>query len=145
VTPLVSYSDSTVVSPGAYVYKVRALDASSRPSPFCAPDAAATQSFTDDPVVTNVTAIKAAHITELRGAVNALRATAGLTASAFTDPVLSSSIKVKAIHVLELRTASSAARTALGLSSVSYTDVSLTPGNSGVRAVHVQELRGSVK
>lgn len=145
VTPLTSHSDSTVVAPGAYVYKVRALDASSRPSPFSARDAAATQSFTDDPVVASVTAIKAAHITELRAAVNALRATAGLSASTFTDPVLSSSIKVKAVHVQELRTASSAARTALGLSAVTYTDASLTAGTSGVRAVHVQELRGSVR
>jgi hypothetical protein len=52
---------------------------------------------------------------------------------------------VKAIHVQELRTASSAARTALGLSAVTYTDSSLTAGSSGVRAVHVQELRSSVK
>jgi hypothetical protein len=145
VTPLTSYPDSTVVAPGAYVYKVRALDASSRSSPFSAPDAAATQSFSDDPVMSTVTTIKAAHITELRGAVNALRATAGLSASTFTDPVLSSSVKVKAIHVQELRTASSAARSALGLSAVSYTDASLTAGNSSVRAVHVQELRSSVK
>ena len=144
-TPLTSYSDPTVTAPGAYVYKVRAIDASARPSPFSAPDAAATQSFTDDPVVATVTTIKAAHITELRAAVNALRATAGLTASVFTDPVLASSIKVKAIHVQELRTASSAARSALGLSTVSYTDASLTPGTSSVRAVHVQELRSSVK
>ena len=145
VTPLTSYSDPTVTAPGAYVYKVRAIDASSRPSPFSAPDAAATQSFTNDPVVATITTIKAAHITELRQAVNALRATAGLTASVFTDPVLSGSIKVKAIHVQELRTASSAARGALGLSAASYTDASLTPGSSSVRAVHIQELRSSVK
>lgn len=145
VTPLTSYSDSTVVAPGAYVYKVRALDAAARLSPLSAPDAAATQSFTDDPLVATVTSIKAVHVTELRSAVNALRATAGLSASTFTDPVLSGAIKVKAIHVQELRTAVSAARSALGLSAASFTDPSLTPGSSSVRAVHAQELRSAVK
>jgi hypothetical protein len=145
VTPLTSYSDSTVTAPGAYVYKVRAIDASSRPSPFSAPDAAATQSFTDDPIVGGITRIKAVHVAELRGAVNALRATAGLAASAFTDPVLSSSVKVKAIHVQELRTALTAARGALGLPAASFTDPTLTPKSSRVRALHVQELRSAVK
>jgi hypothetical protein len=145
VTPLTSYSDSAVTPAAAYVYKVRAIDAASRPSPFSAPDAAAARSFTDDPVGAGVTRIKAVHVTELRGAVNALRATAGLTASAFTDPVLSSSVRVKAIHVQELRTALTAARGALGLPAAGYTDPSLTPGSSRVRAVHVQELRSAVK
>jgi hypothetical protein len=144
-TALTSYSDSTVVAPGAYVYKVRGIDASSRLSPLSAPDAAATTSFTNDPLVVSVTSIKAAHITEVRQAVNALRATAGLTASTFTDPVLSSSIKVKAIHLQELRTALSAARTSLGLPNASYTDPTLTAGTTLVKAAHVQELRTRLK
>ncbi|MDP9194213.1 MAG: hypothetical protein M3P06_21160 [Acidobacteriota bacterium] len=145
VTPLTSYKDSTVTAPGAYVYKVRAIDASLRPSPFSAPDPAATTTFTNDPLVATVTGIKSAHITELRQAVNALRATAGLTASTFTDPVLSTSITVKAVHLQELRTALSAASTALGLTAASYTDPTLTGGSTIVKAAHVQELRNLVK
>jgi hypothetical protein len=145
VTPLTSISDSTVVAPGAYVYKVRAIDSSSRLSPLSAPDAAATTTFTNDPLVATVTPVKAAHITELRQAVNALRATGGLTASTFTDPVLSTSLKVKAVHLQELRTALTAARTALGLSAVGFTDPTFTVGSTHVKAVHVQELRNQLK
>jgi hypothetical protein len=145
VTPLTNYTDSTVTAPGAYVYKVRAIDASLRPSPFSTPDPAATTTFTNDPLVATVTGIKAAHITELRQAVNALRATAGLIASSFTDPVLSTSVQVKAVHLQELRTALSAARTPLGLTAASYTDPTLTAGSTIVKAVHVQELRNLLK
>jgi hypothetical protein len=140
-----AFSDATVVAPNAYVYKVRALDASSRVSPLSAPDAATTTMFTNDPIVALSTAIKSAHITELRTAVNALRATAGLSASTFTDAALSSSIKVKAVHVQELRNALAAARTSLELPAVSFTDPTLTAGSTKAKAVHVTELRNGVK
>lgn len=144
-TGMTSISDSSVVAPGAYVYEVRAIDASLRLSPLSAPDAAATTTFTNDPLVATVTAIKAAHLNEVRQAVNALRATAGLTASTFTDPVLSSSIKVKAVHLQELRTSLSTARSALGLSVAAYTDATLIVGTTKVKAAHVQELRNLMK
>lgn len=144
VTASTTYNDTTVSAGQAYVYKVRALDASSRASSYTTPDAATTILFTDDPLIASSTPIKAVHLTELRQAVNALRATAGLTAATFTDPS-PGSVLVKAVHVNELRTALSAARTTLGLTTIAYTDPTLTAGTTLVKAVHFTELRSGVK
>ena len=142
-TASTSFSDTTATAGASFVYKVRALDASSRPSPYSAPDAATTILFTEDPLVTGNTTVKAAHMTELRGAANALRAAAGLGAASFADPSLSG-VAVKAVHLTELRTAIEAARTTLGLAPSTFTDPSLAIGNT-VKAAHVQELRSAVK
>jgi hypothetical protein len=143
-TALTNYTDNAVVSGGAYVYKVRALDASSRPSPFSAPDPAIAMLFTDDPLVASVTNLKAAHFTELRQAVNALRATAGIGNATFSDPSLTG-LNVKAVHLTELRTALAQARSTLGLSAISLTNPTIDAGTTTIKAAHVQELRNGVK
>jgi hypothetical protein len=145
VTASTSYNDSSALAGQTYVYKVRALDAAAHPSSYSAPDAATTIAFTDDPLVTASTTIKAVHMTELRQAVNAMRATAGLSAATFTDPVLSTTVPVKAAHLNELRTALSQARTGLGLTAITYTDPTLVPGTTGAKALHVTEIRNGVK
>src|SRR6185369_15133366 len=109
-----SYSDATVLAGASYVYKVRAIDSFSRVSPFSAPDAATTILFTDDPLTAQVTNVRAVHLTELRQAVNCMRAAAGLTAATFTDPALAG-VSVQALHQNELRAALDPARTILGL------------------------------
>src|SRR5205823_4160166 len=68
------YSDGAVVAGASYVYKVRAIDASLRVSPFSVPDAATTKLFLDDPLVVQGTTVKAQHIIDLRQAINMLRA-----------------------------------------------------------------------
>lgn len=100
--------------------------------------AAAGRVFTDEPLVAGVTKVKAVHITELRAAINAARADAGLTAATFTDPAPSI---VKAIHITEMRTALDEARAALGVGPVSYSE--RVAQNGVIKAVHVQELRDS--
>jgi hypothetical protein len=85
------------------------------------------------------------HVTELRLAVNALRAAAGMGASTFTDPTLSNTILIRGVHLQELRTALSQARTSLSLSSVGFTDSVVSVGATNIRAVHLQELRNAVK
>jgi hypothetical protein len=142
MTPLTTFNDTTVSPTTAYVYQVRALDAAARPSPLSAPDLATTILFTNDPAAGIV---KAVHVSELRQAVNAVRATAGLSASTFTDAALNSTIRIKAVHLQELRTALTAARSALGLSAQSFTDATLVAGTTKVKAAHVQELRTGVK
>jgi fibronectin type 3 domain-containing protein len=137
-----NYTDNTVTAGNAYLYKVRALDASSRRSPDSAPDLATTFVFTDDPVVAQTTQIKAIQITQLRQAVNAVRAAASLGSFTFTDI---SPTNIKAVHIAELRSALGAARTTLGLASQTFTDPALTPGATVVKAAHVQELRAGVK
>jgi hypothetical protein len=144
-TASTSYPDIAVSAGSAYVYKVRALDSSSRPSPFSAPDAATAMLFTDSPLAATVTLIKAVHLSELRQAVNAMRATAVLGAASFTDLDLTGGMAIKAVHVQQLRDALTEARATLGLTAIAFTDPTLTPGPTAVKAVHVEQLRTGVK
>jgi hypothetical protein len=133
--------NDVVTAAATYVYKVRAIDASSRLSPFSVPDAATTMSFSNDPAVATATIIRAVHITELRQAVNLMRAAAGLGGGSFTDPLTT----IKTLAFEELRTALNQARAALGLIPISYTDPTLVAGTTVVKAAHIQELRNGVK
>jgi uncharacterized repeat protein (TIGR01451 family) len=135
--------DSTAVANTTYLYAVAAIDASSLVSPPSNTDIATTIIFTDDPAVAQSTAIKAVHLTELRTAVNALAAAAGMEPFTFTDSSLSG-VVVKAIHFAELQDDLNTARTWLGLPAIAFTDPALTAGNV-VKAVDVQELRSGVK
>jgi hypothetical protein len=84
--------------------------------------------------------VKATHITQLRAAVNAVRAAAGLSAYAFgTAP--SPGTFIQRVHVQELRSALDPARAAITLAPISYTDATLTTGVTPVKAAHLEELR----
>jgi hypothetical protein len=138
-----SFTDTTVSSVNAYLYRVRSADAGGNLSAPGSIDVATAITFTDDPLSIGVTPIKAQHVTELRQAVNAIRATANLSAATWTDTTLNSSVSVKAVHITELRTNLDQALTALGLPVSGYTDASL----SGVliKKVHLDELRQRVQ
>lgn len=138
-----TWSDTTAVAGVTYVYRVRAVrnGTSSLPSQ---PDLATTTFFADGPIVSGATMIRAAHVGELRAAVNAVRYTAGLAAATFTDPILSG-VAIKTLHIGELRAALDEARAALGLSALTYTDPTLTPGTTVAKGAHVNELRGGVQ
>ena len=137
-----SFNDTTAASDTAYLYRVRAVFTSGTPSPYSDRDLATTVIFSDDPLTAGATAVKAAHFNELRTAVGAVRANAGLSAAAWTDAALAG-VRIKALHVGELRARIDEARAQLGLSAPSYTDPTL-PGVL-VRKVHVEELRQRVK
>ena len=139
-----SFVDNTVSANTSYLYKVRGRDGGGNPGPLSALDPATTVIFTDDPLVAGSTRIKAIHITQLRTAVNALRAAAGLSAATFTDPS-PAGVLVKAIHITELRTALNQARTKLGLNAIAFTDSTITPGSTRIKAVHLTEIRAGVK
>jgi len=144
-TPLTaSFTDNTVSANTTYLYVVRAIDASSNPSPYSNLDLATTVMFSDDPLVPGLTIVRATHIAELRTAVNAVRLTAGLRTVMFTDPDLTH-VLIKAVHIQELRTALDSARMQLGLPALSYTDTTLTPGSTMIKAAHVQQLRDGCK
>jgi hypothetical protein len=134
----------TATAGNAYVYKVRATDTAGT-SPYSNADVATTIFFTDDPLLAQSTRIKAMHLTQLRQAVNAVRATAGLSAATFTDPAISNAVRIKAAHVQELRTALNQARTPLGLSTVTFTDATLVATSTKVRVVHIADLRNGVR
>jgi hypothetical protein len=100
--------------------------------------------FTDDPL-TGGTIAKAVHVTQLRTAVNAMPAAAGLSAQAFTDAGLASGAPINAVHLTELRSALDQARATIGLGSISYTDPTIAAQSTRVKAAHFTELRNGVK
>ncbi len=99
--------------------------------------------FTNDPVVPGASPVRAAHIVELRQAVDTLRAQYGLPVMVWIDgPLAAGSSPIKAAHVIELRTALGAVYTVLGRAAPSYT--SLSPG-SPITAAGLAELRQAVR
>ena len=102
--------------------------------------------FTDNTLVAGVTTAKAPHITELRQAVDAMRAVAGLQPAPWTDPVLTPfATSIKAAHITELRIFLEDAASRLGYTvGPSYTDPSLSAGTP-IKRVHIEELRQRVR
>jgi fibronectin type 3 domain-containing protein len=141
-TSSTSYNDGGRSADTTYVYIVRAVGTANAYGPYSAPDVATTTFFTDDPLATNVTAIKAVHITQLRTAVNALRTAAGLSTATFTDSSLTG-VRVKAVHITELRSALDSALAALSLPAVAYAHS--ISANVPVSAVDLTEIRNALK
>lgn len=137
-----SYSDTSAVAGTAYLYRVRAVK-SNTSSAASAPDLATTVIFADDPLVSGQSLIRAQHIADLRTAVNAVRATAGLSQTTFTDGSLAG-VEMKTVHIQELRAALDQARSTLALGALTYSDQPLAAGVV-IKRAHVEELRGGVK
>ena len=104
-----------------------------------------TISFTDDPIATGSTLVKAVHITELRTVVNTLRTNNGLGTFTFTDPSLAAGNTVNAVHITELRTAVDAVFTQRGRTPPTYADTTLTATQSIIKGIHVDNLRMAVR
>ena len=103
----------------------------------------ATVPFTDD-VLSAGTPVKAAHITELRTRINAVRAARGLAPFSFTDATLAPGVTtINGVHITQLRNALSEVYAAAGRPSPAYTDPGLVAGYS-IKAVHINELRDAV-
>jgi hypothetical protein len=128
----------------SYLYKVRAVDGSGNESADSNKDLATTIIFTDDPLLPGVTDAKAVHLTQLRTAVNAVRALGGVSAGTYTD-ASPTGVLIKKVHIDELRTALTTGRTALGLSTTFTTDPTITALTTLVKAAHFTELRNLVK
>jgi hypothetical protein len=101
--------------------------------------------FTDDPLRSGITVVRAVHITELRSRIDGLRSRYGLGAFTYSRPALSpAAMAVSAKDVAELRAALSEAYTASGGVPPLYTDPVLVPGSTMVKAVHITELRAAI-
>ena len=139
-----SLTDTVAEANTAYLYKVRAIAPST--SPYGAADLATTFIFADPVLVPNATVIKAAHFTELRTAVDAVRTLAGLSAGVYTDPTLTPGVTpIRAVHITDLRTALDAARSALLLPEISYTTPNIIPGTTRISASHINDLRNGLR
>jgi hypothetical protein len=85
--------------------------------------------------------IHSLYLIQLRVAVNALRAAAGLTAMPFTQPSLPGK-SVKAVDYTELQNAINGARVALGVPAVSFLPV---VAGGWIQDEHVTDLQGAVR
>ena len=137
-TPTATNFTDTVTPGTGYIYKVRAVTGGGL-TEFGIPDTAYPFPFTDPSLLG--TPIRAVHVDELRGAVNALRVAAGIGAASFTDPALPG-VAIKRLHVTELRNRLNEARTAVGMPEMVF---SALPVNSAIAAAKTQELRAAVQ
>lgn len=136
-----TFTDTTVSSVNAYLYRVRAVDAVGNVSAYSNIDLATAIVFTDNTLQANVTTIQAAHATELRQAINAARVTAGLPQWSWAEAI-SSGVPIRASHIQEMRTKLDDARSALNLLACSYTDASV---GVSIQKAHIEQLRLCVK
>ncbi|HEX2060517.1 MAG TPA: M12 family metallo-peptidase, partial [Thermoanaerobaculia bacterium] len=144
-TSSTSYTDLAATNGVAYMYRVRAHDAAVVTGPYSNADLATGIAFTDPTLTTGVTKAKLAHFTELLTAVNAVRTLAGLGAISFSAPAPALNVGVRKAHIDNLRDGLNAARAALSLGGVSYTDPTITAASTGVKAVHISDLRNGVR
>jgi RHS repeat-associated protein len=158
-TASTSITDNGAGSGSAYLYKVCAADgAGNCTSSYSNIALGATVTFltdpnivsiADDPTGAGVTTPKAAHVNELRVAVNAVRALAGLPAA--TSPNVAAAATIRVEDIRDLRTKLDEALTALGIQTSAYTDATLKgfaedPLNATpIKAVHIRELRQRAK
>lgn len=131
-------SDTGLTANTTYVYKVRAVCGA-----FSALDAATTTLFTNDPLTAG-TRIQAVHVTQLRTAINAMRAAAALQQAVYTHTIAAGSL-IRRSDVTEMRTALDAARAAIGLPAQSYRDATISAGVTNAKAAHFEDLRNGVK
>jgi hypothetical protein len=134
-----STTDIGLTANTTYIYKVRGVCGGA----FSAADVATTTLFTNDPL-TGGMAIQAVHMTQLRTAIDAVRAAAGLAPASYTSPVSASSI-IRRTHITEMRTALDFARSVIGLTALSYTDPTITAGTTRVKTAHITDLRNGMK
>src|SRR5574337_1250029 len=103
--------------------------------------ATVSQVFTDPTLTARSTPIKAVHVTELRSAINTLRAVNSLSAFSWTDSTLTvGSTPAKKVHMDELRQALNEAG---GPSPSSYE--TLVVGQTTIKASHISDLRNAVR
>jgi len=136
--------DNDLTANTTYLYYVVARDSGGNASGASNVDLATTIVFTDDPLAAGVTIIKGQHLIEIRTAVNAVRAAAGMSPSTFTDPS-PGGVLIKAIHITELRSSLASARSSIGVPAIVYSHPTLTAGATTVTAADFQELRAGVK
>lgn len=131
-----SFLDTGVFEFGAFVYKVRALDAAGNASPASLPVMVSTVPFSQ--ITPSQSISKALDIIWLRIAVKILGDLIGVSFTFTNDPVLRG-VPTKAIHLEELRAYLNFALTKLGISPASFAEPNLK--GLPLKAQHIQELQ----
>jgi hypothetical protein len=146
-----SFTDTTASGGIAYLYQVKAIYTGGGSSTYSNKDLATTIIFTDDPLnpTGTKTIIQAQHLIDLRQAVNAVRALAGLSSASWTypDPVSGPPSQRRQIYledITDLRSKLDDALTILGMSQPYPSSPPLARG-SAVSAAHFTQIRDRVK
>ncbi len=104
------------------------------------------KTYTDDPITSQSTLIKAAHITDLRQAINTLRSNNGLATASFTNSTLTAgSSQVRVGDITELRSALDDVYVVQGKAKPTYTDSTIASGQTTIKKAHIAEIRSAVK
>jgi len=101
--------------------------------------------FTDATLTPGSSVVNAAHILDLRSAIDTLRAQYGLPAYAWTNTLGVGGSVVSAIDLTEVRGALAAAYSAAGQAPPAYTDPAITAGVTTIKSVHIDQPRSAVR
>lgn len=136
-----TFTDTGLPAGRTYLYRVEAVNQLGAVSPPSNVDLATTIAFTDDPLVAIV---KAIHFTELRTAVDAVRAAAGVGKATYTNAITAGAV-IKAADLTELRSNLDQARSLIGVPPLLYFDPAITPGGTTIKRVHITEIRAGTQ
>lgn len=98
--------------------------------------------FTDDPLASGLTVIKAVHVTQLRDRINGARTARGLAAATW-GRAITPGLTVLPSDITEMRTKLAEVYTADGEAPPTYADSAL-PAGTLIKAAHIAELRAAV-
>ena len=135
-----SFQDTSVTTDQAYLYRVRAVTSGGLASVPSNMAVGTTTSFEFTGAALLGKVAKKQHIYDIRTAINAVRAVAGLAAATWTRSDLTNLVIV-ANDVQELRTKLGEALTVLGITTAAYTDPTLTAGVTLIKSAHIDELQ----
>ena len=141
--PATSFNNTGLTPNQTYLYKLTSFNGAE--SGLSAAAVATTLLFTDPTLSTSIP-VRKTHLDELRTAVNAMRAAAGLSSFSFVDSAITAgSTQIKRLHVTELRDALDEARATLGLSALIYTDPTIAVGSTKIKIAHFTDLRSGTQ
>jgi len=137
-----------VLAPGAtYFWQVKAI-VGTQPSVWSAVASFSTRArlftFSDDPLVAQTTAVQAAHVLQLREAINNRRVNRSLAAFTFSAPAPAVGAAIRAAHLAELRTALAAAY-AQAARTLPIAEPEVQAQVTTIKASHLTELRVAVE
>jgi hypothetical protein len=146
-----SYTDASALVGKVYLYRVRAVFQGGATSGHSNVDLATTIVLSDDPLIPAndpqnrpATRVRAAHLTELRDAVDAVRVAVGIGEATWQgSPAPQAGGPIRAAHFVELRDNLNPALAALDLETLPN-DPTLGVGLP-VRAAHVQDVRDKLR
>ena len=101
--------------------------------------------FTDDPLSAGATVVKAAHVLDLRAAIDSLRAWRSLSAISWIDQVLTAGVTpISATHLTQLRSALDGVYAADGLTPPAW-DAAPIAGVTTITAAQFEQVRTAIR